>query len=278
MFLSIPHYSPYCHLITPKLPQLPQFVGSDSWLTIEVHAPSAFRLQPQNRCLKTGCFRSRWKNSSLQTKDLESLVSYRPSKAHLSPDMRWPCVPLSGGKGMPMHAWGTLGECSSQGWPEMARSGQHCEKKQSLSHAPEPLPQLASKEEPLWGFWKDLLFGSIICAEAWGLLLVRRVLSLPAKWFQHGHRHWRRKSLGRRVWQFGLDRHASNYDVTAFVVRCWARHLMSLGLSSVCERDHTQSPPSLTFGEYHLWHSASPALLSLVQGDLSFLFNEVFIN
>ena len=50
---------------------------------------------------------------------------------------------------MPMHARGTLGECSSQGRPEMARSGQDCEKKQSLSHAPEPLPQIASKEEPL---------------------------------------------------------------------------------------------------------------------------------
>lgn len=52
MSLSIPHYSPYYHLVTPKLPQLSQFVGSDSWLTIEVHAPSDFRLQPPKLLLE----------------------------------------------------------------------------------------------------------------------------------------------------------------------------------------------------------------------------------
>ena len=53
---------------------------------------------------------------------------------------------------------------------------------------------------------------------------------------------------------------------------------MSLGLSSVCERNHTRSLPSLTYGEYRLRHCVSPALLSLVQRDLSFLPNEVFMN
>ena len=53
---------------------------------------------------------------------------------------------------------------------------------------------------------------------------------------------------------------------------------MSLGLLSVCERNHTKSAPSMTYGEYHLRHSVSPALLSLVQRDLSFLPNEVFVS
>lgn len=174
--------------------------------------------------------------------------------------------------------WRRLGECSSQGWPVMARSGQDCEKKQSLPQEPEPLPKIASKEESLWGFWKELFFWNIISAKASGCFSSGGFLD-----FQPSGSDMDTGVEEERASACEPGRLAFT---VMFALICY--HLSCLTLREacnvsgpqfpICEREQIWSPPSLSYWDYDLWHGVSPALSSFIQAELLSLLREAFMN
>lgn len=172
-----------------------------------------------------------------------------------------------------------LGECGSQGWPIVVRSGQDCEKKQSLSHEPELPPKIASNEEPLWGFWKDLF-------------LLKHHLQRPLGCFSSdGFLDFKPDGSGRdtgikkkELQPVGLA--VGLYNKVSMIL---LYHIGYLTLSNSCyvsvpwfphlwKRSYPEPPPRLSHWDDDFWRDVSLALSSFIQGDLLSLLREAFMN